>query len=388
MEKLFYEDTHILDFEAIVTDCIPTEKNDGYFIILNRTAFFPEEGGQPADTGTINGEPVLDVSIQNDVIYHLIKKALDIGQTVLGHVDWNRRFDFMQQHSGEHIISGLLHQKYGFTNVGFHLGLTEVTLDFDGVIDYEQLQEIEAMANHIVWQNLPVKAYFPTREELASLKYRSKIEIEGAIRIIEIPGVDICACCAPHVEKTGEIGLIKITGLQNHRGGVRINILCGERALMDYTRKQTSVAEISVLLSANSERVTEAVKKLTDDIEELKNVGNLLANQLLQLQLASLPSPEDCKNTWFFVELDNPIAIRNAVNEMTLKYSGYCAIFNGNDTRGYSFVIGSRTLDCRHLAVQLREKLGSKGGGSAPMIQGNIPASKSDIDFFFRNYTI
>lgn len=383
MEKIFYENTHILDFEAVVTDCQATK--DSYLIVLDRTAFFPEEGGQPADTGTLNDLPVRDVSIRNDIIFHHMEVPFENGTKVTGHVDWERRFDFMQQHSGEHIISGLLHKHYGFTNVGFHLGLTEVTLDFDGSIGMEALREIETEANKIVWQNLPVKAYFPDKASLQTMEYRSKIEIEGAVRIVEIPGVDVCACCAPHVEITGEIGLIKITGVQSHRGGVRINILCGERARKDYSMKQDSVNALSALLSAKPELVVDAVKKLQEDALKQKDTLNLLANQLLQMQVASLPEPESNPNPILFVELSNPIAIRNTVNELTKKYPGYCGIFNGDEASGYSFIIGSSSLDCRTLATNLREKFGAKGGGTPPMIQGNVQALKDDLIHFFTN---
>lgn len=381
MKKLFYEDTHLLDFEAVVTDC--QSLKDSYRIVLDRTAFFPEEGGQPADTGTLNGLPVRDVSIREDIIYHHMDTPLDIGTKVTGHVDWDRRFDFMQQHSGEHIISGLVHKHYGFTNVGFHLGLTEVTLDFDGSIGMDALREIEAEANSIVYKNLPVKAYFPDRDSLQTMEYRSKIEIEGAVRIVEIPGVDVCACCAPHVDKTGEIGLIKITGVQSHRGGVRINILCGQRALKDYSTKQDSVNALSALLSAKPELVVEAVKKLLEDGLKQKETINTLAGQLLQIQVASLPEPSACPNPILFVELSNPIAIRNTVNELTCKYPGYCGIFNGNDVSGYSFIIGSSSSDCRTLAARLRETFGAKGGGTAPMIQGSVQTTKEQLIAFF-----
>lgn len=383
MKKLFYEDTHILDFEATVVECAPEEKGKGYLVVLDRTAFFPEEGGQPADTGTLNGMPVLDVRIKKDIIYHVMEKTFEVGATVVGHVDWNRRFDFMQQHSGEHIISGLIHKHYGFNNVGFHLGLTEVTLDFDGSISMEQLREIELEANRIVWKNLPVYATFPDKEALAKLDYRSKIEIEGAVRIVEIPGVDVCACCAPHVAQTGEIGLIKIMNVQSHRGGVRINILCGERALQDYTAKQEASGAISALLSAKPERIVEAVKKVQEDATQLKVSANQLANQLLAFQIAALPTPEACPNPVLFVELSNTVAIRNTVNELTTKYSGYCSIFTGNDTDGYSFIIGSSSLDCRTIATALREKFAAKGGGTAPMIQGSVNATKEQLEAFF-----
>lgn len=383
MEKIFYEDTHILRFEATVIECTPVS---GLFhIVLDRTAFFPEEGGQLADTGTLNNLPVRDVSIEQDIIYHHMDMPFEIGTTVVGCVDWERRFDFMQQHSGEHIISGLLHKHYGFHNVGFHLGLTEVTLDFDGSIDMEALRDIEAEANQIVFSNRPIHCFFPDRDELKTMEYRSKIEIEGAVRIVEIPGVDVCACCAPHVRSTAEIGIIKITGVQSHRGGVRINILCGERALKDYTTKQESVNTLSALLSAKPELVVDAVKKLQEDGLKQKDTINHLANQLLQLQIASLPTPVACSNPILFVELSNPIAIRNTVNELTSEYSGYCGIFNGNEQNGYTFIIGSSTLDCRTLAATLREKFGAKGGGTAPMIQGNVKASKKALIDYFTN---
>jgi len=381
MEKIFYEDTHILDFEAVVTDCQASK--DSYLIVLDRTAFFPEEGGQLADTGTLNGLTVSNVSIKNDIIYHHMAVPFEVGTKVTGHVDWDRRFDFMQQHTGEHIISGLLHRHYGFTNVGFHLGLTEVTMDFDGTIDMDGLRAIEALANKAVWQNLPVKAYFPDKDSLQAMNYRSKIEIDGAVRIVEIPDVDVCACCAPHVENTGEIGLIKITGVQSHRGGVRINILCGERARKDYSIKQDSVNALSAMLSAKPELVVDAVKKLQEDGLKQKETLNNLAAQLLQIQVASLPGPDTFPNPILFVELSNPIAIRNTVNELTAKYPGYCGIFNGNDESGYSFIIGSNSLDCRTLATSLREKFGAKGGGTPPMIQGSVQALKKELIAFF-----
>ena len=381
MEKIFYEDTHILDFEAMVTDCQASK--DSYLVVLDRTAFFPEEGGQLADTGTLNGIAVRDVSIKNDIIYHHMDVPFEVGTKVTGHVDWDRRFDFMQQHTGEHIVSGLLHKHCGFTNVGFHLGLTEVTMDFDGSIGMDALREIEALANEFVWKNLPVKAYFPDKDSLQTMDYRSKIEIDGAVRIVEIPGVDVCACCAPHVETTGEIGLIKITGVQTHRGGVRINMLCGERARKDYSIKQDSVNALSAMLSAKPELVVDAVKKLQEDALKQKDILNNLAGQLLQIQVASLPEPEANPNPILFVELSNPIAIRNTVNELTDKYPGYCGIFNGNDESGYSFIIGSSSQDCRALATTLREKFGAKGGGTPPMIQGSVQATKNNLIAFF-----
>jgi len=389
MEKLFYQDTHILDFTATILESLPDEEGRGCWLVLERTAFFPEEGGQIADKGTINGLDVLDVQIKEDVIYHLINPTGDTeesllpGQEVKGHVDWEQRLDFMQQHSAEHILSGLLHKHYGFRNVGFHLSLNEVTMDFDKSISLEMLREIEKEANEIVYRNIPVKAYFPSKEELEQLDYRSKIEIHGDVRIVEIPGVDICACCAPHVDSTGQIGMIKITNVQSHRGGVRINILCGNRALADYTGKQDVFSALCALLSSKPELLTSNVKRVMDESLSWKEKSNGLAQQLLQLQLEALPAPEVEKNPILFAELDNTIAVRNAVNKLCETYSGYCGIFTGNDTNGYQFIIGSAKADCRMLATEMRNSLEAKGGGSAAMIQGSVMSDRQKLEAFF-----
>lgn len=383
MTKLFYQDTHIIDFEGTVISCVPDEKEGLFRVVLDRTAFFPEEGGQPADKGTLGGQTVADVRIRDDVISHILTAPLPVGQKVDGHVDWAQRFDFMQQHSGEHIISGLIHKHYGYDNVGFHLGLTEVTLDFNGELSLSQLRAIEAEANEAVWKDLPVKVSFPPVKELAQLTYRSKIELSGDVRIVEIPGIDICACCAPHVDSTAQIGLIKITGVQSHRGGVRVNILCGGRAVADYTARQDSVASISVQLSARQDRVAEAVARLKEENAGQKERINALQAALLEERINALPSPDETANVLLFMDALDNIAMRGAVNAMVERYKGYCGIFAGDNENGYHFILGSSGRDCRELAAHMREALGAKGGGSAPMIQGSVQAGQGAIKTFF-----
>ncbi|MBQ8232674.1 MAG: alanyl-tRNA editing protein, partial [Lachnospiraceae bacterium] len=290
-----------------------------------------------------------------------------------------QRFDYMQQHSGEHIVSGLVHARFGYDNVGFHLGKEEVTLDFNGSLTPEQMREIELAANQVIWQNLPVNVSFPAKEVLDAMDYRSKIELTGDVRIVEIPGVDICACCAPHVETTGQIGILKVTGLQSHRGGVRVNILCGERALREFSMHQDSVAAISALLSAKQEAVADAVVRLKDEALRLKERANELQADLLSMQTALLPSPDEQDNVVLFTgELDN-IALRNTVNSLCEKYKGYCCVFSGSDVEGYRFIIGSGSLDCRKAAAMLREQFAAKGGGTAPMVQGSVKASQQSL---------
>ncbi|MEE1074620.1 MAG: alanyl-tRNA editing protein [Acutalibacteraceae bacterium] len=231
-EKLYDIDSHLKEFTATVIDSY--QKADGYVTVLDRTAFFPEGGGQASDIGYINDAEVYDVRIQDGIIYHYTTKPFKKGETVLGKLDFERRFDFMQQHSAEHIVSGIAHKYYACENVGFHLGEDIVTLDFDKSLTREDILRIEALSNEAVFKNVGIKAYYPDSEAIKAIEYRSKKEIEGAVRIVEIEGVDSCACCAPHVNFSGEIGLIKLLGFERLRGGVRIELKAGRRALEDY----------------------------------------------------------------------------------------------------------------------------------------------------------
>ena len=389
MKKLYYEDVHMTEFNATVTECIYDEKKNLYKVVLDQTAFFPEEGGQVADKGTIcvldQGNvprifPLLDVHIKKDIIYHYLETEIPVGTVVLGSVDWEQRFDFMQHHSGEHIISGLVHKHFGYDNVGFHLGLQEVTLDFNGVLTLEQLREIEQLANQAIWSNLPINISYPCQEQLQTLEYRSKLDLTENVRIVTIPGYDVCACCAPHANTTGQIGILKITNVQSHRGGVRVNILCGNRALRDYTRKQDNVFAVSASLSVKQDLISDGVQRLKEENFKQKEVINGLQELLLKNLASSLPSPSESSHAILFIEPMDDIAIRNLINELIPKYSGYVGVFWGNDVEGYRYIVGSSSLDCRKPATDLREKFAAKGGGKQTMIQGNVLATKEQIE--------
>ena len=275
-EKLFYQDSHLAEFEAKVLSCMPVTpdilpgRSGGYAAELDRTAFFPEGGGQYADTGVLGGVRVTDVQEKDGRILHLLERPLEPGSCVKGCIDWEERFMKMQQHSGEHIVSGLVHSTFGYDNVGFHLGSEDCTMDFNGELTKEQLVQIEQEANRAVWKNLEIQTLYPSKEELAGMEYRSKIEIEGQVRIIVVPGYDVCACCAPHVSHTGEIGLIKLTHVQRYKGGARVTMLCGGRALQDYETKQEQAGQISALLCAKENEIAEAVRHLRDEADSLK----------------------------------------------------------------------------------------------------------------------
>lgn len=374
-EKLYHTDSHVKEFTAAVTACEAAPK--GWRIALDRTAFFPEGGGQAGDSGFLNDTEVFDTQEKEGVIWHYTGQALSPGTAVTGKLDWETRFSRMQQHSGEHIVSGLIHRRFGYDNVGFHLGEKEVTLDFNGSISREELAEIEREANRAVFANLPVRISFPDRETLKTLEYRSKIEIRGQVRIVTVPGIDTCACCAPHVALTGEIGLIKLTNVQAHRGGVRVSLLAGDRALLDYREKEACVKAVSVLLSAKEARIGEAVEHLKEENYAL--TGRIMALQNRMIREKALAVPEGAGNIAFFEENLDAAAMREFVNLLTRRLKGIACVFTGNDREGYRYVLGSSSADVRPLCQKLNTAFSGKGGGKPEMVQGSLSGSEEAI---------
>ncbi|MDD2973224.1 MAG: alanine--tRNA ligase-related protein [Lachnospiraceae bacterium] len=365
--------------------------NKVYQVVLDQTSFFPEEGGQSPDRGTMreSGQDaglvrVLNVQIRKDVIVHTVLGKLEVGQEVWGDVDWKHRFYNMQQHSGEHIFSGLVHSTFGYDNVGFHLSDSGVTMDFNGAMTEEQILQIEGQANEAITKNIEVLVTYPGKAELMEMDYRSKIAIEGQTRIVTIPGYDRCACCAPHVQRTGEIGMLKVVNTQNYKGGVRVSILCGFRALADYQEKLTQVSRISALLSAKPELTADAVEKMKSELTAVKQqlIG---AKQSLIIQKIQQMTDSE-RNVCMFEQDMEAMVMRVAVNTMMETHGGYCGIFVGNDETGYHYIVGTKDGDARELGNLLRERFQAKGGGKPEMIQGSMQASEKDIREVFRSF--
>ena len=375
-EKLFYEDSHLKEFDAVVLSCQP--EGDRYKAVLSRTAFFPEGGGQYADTGYIDGVKVLDVHERDNVVYHYTESPLEEGKTVHGKINWEERFEKMQQHTGEHIISGIVHETFGYNNVGFHLGSDYCTMDFDGPLTKEQLKEIEKRANGAVFENLDIEVGYPSKEELKTLDYRSKIEIEGQVRIVTVPGYDVCACCAPHVKKTGEIGLIKLVNMANYKGGERITMLCGCRALRDYDRKEESVRAVSALLCAKENEISHAVEHMKAEVGALKGEKASLENRLLAYKAQEVEISEGVTAV-FDSELSGN-APRELMNCLLNRGATISAVFAGNDKDGYRYVIGSRSEDVRALCKRLNQAFLGRGGGKSEMVQGTLSGRQEEIE--------
>ena len=376
-EKLFYQDSHRSTFTAIVQEVRPS--GNGYEIILDRTAFFPEGGGQSSDTGSLGGVSVSDVQEIDGKIIHYTDGPLVEGTEVEGCIDWTERFSKMQQHTGEHIVSGLIHKIYGYHNVGFHLGTDSVTLDFNGGVPKEKLHEIEQLANEAVAKNLPVQVLYPTDEELSKISYRSKIEIEGQVRIVVIDGYDVCACCAPHVKQTGEIGLIKLVGMQNYKGGVRISMLCGFRALEDYYQKEKNNREIAVMLSAKEYETAVEVERLQEELAMKKAKIAELEQKFLEQKVETLDISGEI--VCLFEETD-PVMTRELVNLLLKKGAKMAAVFSGNEREGYRYVLGSRSLDVRKNGKLLNEAFHGRGGGKPEMVQGTVQGKREEIEAF------
>lgn len=404
-EKLYFDDSHMREFDAVVTACEPEE--GGYRVQLDRTAFFPEGGGQYADTGylkeisrnemmdasadrapetpadglqgitTDKGCFVRDVQELGDGIWHMTDGAFPVGTKVRGQIDWDRRFESMQQHTGEHIISGLVHGRFGYNNVGFHLGEDYCTMDFDGPLTKEELREIEYAANGIVYQNLEVENLYPSKEELKELEYRSKIEIEGQVRIVCIPGVDTCACCAPHVKRTGEIGNIKLVNMMNYKGGERIFMLCGYRALSDHAEKEKSAKAISALLCVKEPEIAEAVERLKEEEKELKAGIAGLQQKLLAFRAQEMDISGNPVTLFDSTLTGN--APREMMNLLLDRGAEICAVFAGTDADGYRYVIGSRSSDVRPLSKMLNEAFSGRGGGKPEMVQGSLAGKEAEI---------
>ena len=374
-ERLFDQDSYLKEFQATVLAC--EKEEDRWLVVLDRTAFFPEGGGQSGDCGVLGTIDVTGTIEKDGIIYHLVQEPLQVGQAVEGKIDFSARFDKMQQHTGEHIVSGIVNALYGYHNVGFHLGDEVTTFDFDGELSKEQVLDLENRVNEVVFANVPVVVSYPKREELSTLEYRSKIEIEGQVRLVEIEGVDICACCAPHVKKTGEVGIVKIISCERHRGGCRLTILCGKRALKEYQRKQEISGKISAALSAKPEKLDEAVERLLEQNQQLREQLNQVQTKYLQEKLQGITKETSC--ACIFEENLDSIAVRSFVNAAMEKCDGICGAFLGNDEKGYHYILGSSSMDVREAAKKLNESFNGKGGGKPQMVQGSLMGQENEI---------
>lgn len=378
-EKIYYTDQYLKEFEAVVVSCTETE-NGKYNILLDRTAFFPEGGGQDADSGTLNGKEIEYVFEDGDDVLHVCSEKFEIGEKVKGIIDFDKRFLIMQKHSGEHIFCGVSHSLYGVENVGFHIGSECITVDFDKMLTPEEVRKAEVITNRIIWEDRKITSSFPTHEEAENIEFRSKKEIKGQIRLVTIEDCDVCACCGTHVNTTGEIGIVKITSLTKKRSGASITMQIGKDAFEDYSAKHDELAKLSNMLALKPLEIAEGVQRLKDEIANLKY-------ELAKVKLDSFAEKvKDLSGPLAIVfEKDlTPDEVRKMCDLLADKVT-VAAVLSGSDEAGYKYTLASRTTDLRQLAKDFNSALSGRGGGKPEMVQGNVQESREKIEEFLRS---
>ncbi len=443
-EKLFYLDTYLKTFEARVLFCGQDER--GSYVVLDRTAFYPEGGGQPSDRGILlpaedekggagPGAPdasdvseknpdsdgmkpsalcmIHDVQIAGDEIRHYITlpenketekadlagqadsagqaglagQAVSAGMAVCGVLDWDRRFDLMQQHSGEHLVSGFVHEKYGYNNVGFHMGEDLITIDFSGVLTEAQAEDIEARVNAYIWTNQKVHIFFPDEETRKTLPYRSKKELTGEVRLVEYPGGDLCACCGLHVDRTGEIGLVKLLSVKHFREGVRVEMVSGRRAVSLLGANYKANCRAAAAMSVQTAETAEAVTRLLEEQYALRGRLIQMQNERFRMRAAAC---KGCENVLLIEEDLAPADVRKQADAAMDYCAGICVVLSGSDADGYKYAVGQRDGDVRSFVKELNGALSGRGGGKPFFAQGSLGAVRSEIETFFaqKNFTL
>lgn len=378
-ERLYYTNPYERECSAKVLRCEETKK--GWEILLDTALFYPTGGGQPCDLGSIGDAQVLDVCERGAEVIHLCDRALTVGEEYLCKIDWDRRFMLMQQHSGEHLVSGIIHSRFGYDNVGFHMGSDTVTIDFSGELTMEQLREVELAANEAIWQNFESNIFFPEADRLAVLPYRSKKELTGAVRLVQFGETDLCACCGLHVKRTGEIGLIKLLSTTRFHAGSRVELLCGKRALAHLNILCDQNREISALLSAKPVQTAAAVQRMKDELAQSQYRQGAMENQLFAMKAEAL---KDAGDVLLFEDELSSDSLRRLTDSILQVCGGRCAVFAGADGN-YKYAIGCQDGDLRNLAKIMNAALNGRGGGKPNFVQGSVAASKAQIEDFFHS---
>lgn len=381
-EKLYYADAFMTVFTASVLTC--EHGKTGFLVTLDRTAFYPEGGGQPADHGTLNGAAVTDVHERDGVIVHTVEKAVEIGENVTGIIDWARRFDHMQQHSGEHILSGILCHDYHCDNVGFHLGSDTVTIDYNADITWEQALDAERKANEIIWADTPVEITYPSPAELEALDYRSKKALTGQVRIVTFPEADCCACCGTHVLRAGQVGLIKVLSCQKFREGVRMEIVSGQRALGYLGHVYDQARAVGQRLSVKPGDILPAVERLEEEQTALKAREAAMEDQLFRRIAAEHAGAE---NALVFQPSLRPDAVRRLADALGHACTGLAAVFAGEDGHWNYALLRSDGADLSPTVKAMNTALHGRGGGRNGFAQGSVQAGEAEIRDFFNNLT-
>ena len=382
--RLYYDDVYLKEFDAVVLDC--RQEGGRWEIILDRSAFFPEGGGQNGDRGKLSDTcsgvtaDVLDTREQDEDVILVCSSPMEKGSRVHGTLDWEYRFDRMQNHSGEHIVSGLIHTTFGYNNVGFHMSTDRMTIDLDGELSEDDLRDIERRANEIVWQNAAIRTDVYTEEEAENIEFRSKRELHGQIRVVSIPGADVCACCGTHVALTGEIGPIRIISHERFRGGIRMELMCGRWAYEYMTQLLMQSHEVSTLLSSQMHQIAPAVKKLVDDQNQMKGRMIGLYYEQIEKKAQELAGRGD---VLIFADHYTPVLVQKLTARVMEMTPFKVFSFAGNDEEGYKYAVGQTDGDLKEFVKDMNGQLSGKGGGRPFFLQGSVSSYRESIEKYF-----
>ncbi len=377
-EKLYYKNAYIKEFDAVVLSC--TEKLGIYDIILDKTAFFPEGGGQTSDRGFIECSEIFDVQESDGVVHHFSKHSVNVNKSVRCVINFDERFEKMQCHTAEHILSGLFHSLYGIENTGFHLGSEIVTFDTSEEVDCEMIAKVESLANDAIYKNAAVTVKFPKSEELDNLEYRSKLDITESVRIVDIEGYDSCACCAPHVSFTGEIGYIKIIGFEKHRGGSRITMLAGKRAYLYMDKVAKEASSVSALLSSPVTEISDECEKFLRSKADLEYKFSATLRECAKMLAENIQPTEF--NAVFYYRFFDMDALRCFANEASSRIGGTLVALSGEEG-SYKYILMNKGDDFKNTVMEANANLCGKGGGRAPQATGTYSASLEEIKKYF-----
>ncbi len=371
--KLYENNSYIKSFDAVVLSC--EEKENAYFIVLDQTAFFPEGGGQYSDKGKISDAVVSDVQIKDEIITHKTDKPFKIGETVTCEIDWDTRFSRMQNHTGEHIVSGVIHNLYGYNNVGFHLSDNVVTLDTDGPLNEQDIAKIELEVNKVIYANKKINVIYPSADELSNYDYRSKLDITENVRLVEIEDTDLCACCAPHVANTGEVGIIKIISFIPYKKGTRIEMVAGVLALQDYSMLHNQNKKAMNLLCSKREETFDMTQKIHKDLGDIKAENKKMSSELALLKMEKTSIGN---GVCVFVENATYDELRFCSNSL-IKENEYCCVFSKTENAGVIYVVASENKNIKDMVLFLNSTFNGRGGGKDFYAQGTINATKEEI---------
>lgn len=385
-ERIYYDDSYCTSFQGVVI--AQTQSGKQWHVQLDRTAFYPTSGGQPHDTGMIDDEPVIDVVVQDGSVVHVLERALSLGQAVTGKVNWARRFDHMQQHCGQHILSRSFERLYDMETMGFHLGTESVTIDLRvDSLTWEEIEAAEHMANQVIWEDRIIHARFVAPEAIAGFDLRQPPKVNENIRIVSIDGFDDNACGGTHPKSTGQVGQIKVTRLERMHGGVRLTFACGARALADASRRAMTLRDLGATLSTGADELLDAVQKLQGSLQSARKregalqtkVSAMLADQYFR---EATVNQKGVRIICADVLDAEPNDLKGLVQSIATKsgdtaFATACACRVNGRIHVQMAASPQAGFDVSQLLRAALARIGGKGGGTAVTAQGSVPDGES-----------